>query len=242
MSERFRAIERAISGSARSNTAVTSRNRHTSRSPERSSIRKAFVSIGAHTSGALRCSPNQSSNDMPGRVFGSNPAIRNAIGTVADTGGTPRRRASPSATSIQPSTGSGIASPSSADESVPAVRPIRSRSSGGVITVVTSTTTSSAPYRSLSSTPLVRPMLAKINPTSPRGIMPSPISSLSVRVPNAPNAAATLPRMPITVSTAASPSTLGFIIAPMSALMPICTKNTGIKMLPMAPKSRVIRS
>ena len=53
-----------------------------------------------------------------------------------------------------------------------------------MITVVTSTTTSSAPYRSVSSTPLARPMLAKIRPTSPRGIMPRPISSLSARVPD----------------------------------------------------------
>ena len=81
--------------------------------------------------------------------------------------------------------------------------PIRQRSSGGVMTVVTSTTSSSAPYSSSSSTPWARPMLAKISPTSPRGIIPIPTSSRSARVPVAPNADTSLPATATTSSTAA---------------------------------------
>ena len=72
---------------------------------------------------------------------------------------------------------------SSAPTSARRCRAIRQRSSGGVITVVISTTSSRAPYSSSSSTPWARPMLAKIRPTSPRGIIPMPISSRSLGVP-----------------------------------------------------------
>ena len=65
-------------------------------------------------------------------------------------------------------------------------------------TVVISTTSSRAPYSSSSSTPWASPMLAKIRPTSPRGIIPKPISRRSAAVPAAPYAETILPAMAIT--------------------------------------------
>ena len=55
------------------------------------------------------------------------------------------------------------------------------------MSVVASTTRSRAAYRSSPSTPAPRPMVAKISPTSPRGSMPSPTSSLSLGVPIVPD-------------------------------------------------------
>ena len=85
-------------------------------------------------------------------------------------------------------------------------------------------------------------MLAKISPTSPRGIMPSPISSRSLRVPAAPYADTILPAIAMTSRTAASSSTLGWNIAPTSAFTPMSTKNTGIRTPPMPLRSPAMRS
>ena len=72
----------------------------------------------------------------------------------------------------------------------------RQRSTGGVPTVVTSTTRRSAAYTSCPKTPWLRPSVAKIRPTSPRGIMPIPTSSRSPGEPIRPTTDAQLAERP----------------------------------------------
>ena len=118
----------------------------------------------------------------------------------------------------------------------------RALSSGGVPTVVASTTRISAPYTSWPKTPSRSPSVAKINPTSPRGIMPMPTSNRSPGLPNSPAAAASLPSTAITRSTAAMPSTFQSAMAWMSASIPICRKKTGTSRCPIGARSLRMRS
>ena len=71
-------------------------------------------------------------------------------------------------------------------------------------------------------------MDAKINPTSPRGNMPNPITSLSVLVPSAPAAETILPTIAATLSTAAMPNTFGLVMLARSVLIPIFRKKIGM--------------
>ena len=85
-------------------------------------------------------------------------------------------------------------------------------------------------------------MLAKIRPTSPRGIIPMPMRRRSLRVPIAPYAESSLPTMAMASSTDASSSTLGCSIAARSALTPMSTKNTGMSTPPTLLRSPAMRS
>ena len=84
-------------------------------------------------------------------------------------------------------------------------------------------------------------MVAKMRPTSPRGSMPRPISHLSLRLPNAPKAATSLPMTATTRRIVASFSTGTEKKAPTSASMPICRKNTGMNRCPTGASSRLMR-
>ena len=85
-------------------------------------------------------------------------------------------------------------------------------------------------------------MVAKINPTSPRGIIPSPMRSLSPGAPSAPTEASILPMMATTNSPPAIPSTSGLMKVSTRALIPISRKNTGMNKCPTGASSRWIRS
>ena len=111
---------------------------------------------------------------------------------------------------------------------------MRQTNSGGVTSVVTATITTTAEYTMSSTTrspPMcsVRPMLAKMRPTSPRGIMPSPIASRSAPLSSTPSEQACLPTTAASVSTAANPSTPGWPNTARSTPMPMSTKNTGTR-------------
>src|SRR5581483_8206750 len=105
-------------------------------------------------------------------------------------------------------------------------------SAGGVAMVVTITmitTAEKTPASIIRSVPIRRvvPMLAKMSPTSPRGIIPMPTDSRSRPPPKAPRAHACLPRIAAAVSSAARPSTSARANAASSTRIPISTKKTG---------------
>ena len=109
---------------------------------------------------------------------------------------------------------------------------MRQRRSVGAASVVSSMTMRSAAYTSDPKTSFWRPIVAKIRPTSPRGSMPRPISSLSPgRLPT-PTAATILPTTATTSSAAAMPSTFGWANSVTSASTPMRKKNTGMKIAP----------
>ncbi len=85
-------------------------------------------------------------------------------------------------------------------------------------------------------------MVAKISPTSPRGIIPIPMSHLSPGDPNTPTAATSLPTMAMASSAAAIPSTSGLKNFSTWASMPMPRKNTGMKRCPTGASSRSMRS
>ena len=143
---------------------------------------------------------------------------------------------------IQPPTGSSVTSGTSASARAAPPVSILQRSKGGVMMVVRRTINNTTAYSSSSKTPMETPIVAKIRPTSPRGIMPIPMSSLSVFVPRAPTAANTLPRIAITVRIPATIKTCAEKNFVTSVSIPICMKNTGMKMLPRTEKSRATRS
>ena len=87
--------------------------------------------------------------------------------------------------------------------------------------VVTRTTTRIDPYSSSSKAPTLRPIVAKMRPTSPRGSMPKPITHLSLVVPIAPRADSNLPMIARTDSKSAIASTRPSNIAVTSVLMPM---------------------
>ena len=161
--------------------------------------------------------------------------------SASRSGGVPTRSTTPSRATSHPPGGSG---PEFTKPLRCALRRLSSRAlrSGGVMIVVTSTTSRSAAYSSRSSTPSRRPIVAKISPTSPRGIMPSPTSSLSPGEPKRPAEAASFPRTATTSSAAAIPSTVGCTNSPTSMSMPICRKKTGMNRCPTGRRSRRIRS
>ncbi len=86
------------------------------------------------------------------------------------------------------------------------------------------------------------PIVAKIKPTSPRGIMPRPINKRSDPERPAPRPAVTLVTTAITMRIAATPRTDGRNIEPMSVSMPICRKKTGTNTDASAETSRATRS
>ena len=103
----------------------------------------------------------------------------------------------------------------------------RHRSAGGVPTVVMRMTSKSAAYTFWPNTCWLSPRVAKIKPTSPRGIMPIPMSRRSPGAPIRPTTEHSLPMMAMTSSTAAIPNTAGRTNCATSASMPICRKKTG---------------
>ena len=72
-------------------------------------------------------------------------------------------------------------------------------------------------------------MLAKISPTSPRGIIPIPIERQSRSAPSAPRPHACLPSIAAAVSAAAKSRISGRTKALRSTRIPINTKKTGTR-------------
>ena len=116
------------------------------------------------------------------------------------------------------------------------------RSKGGATSVVTSTTTSTEPYNSFDRAPTLKPMLAKMRPTSPRGNIPKPIVHLSPREPKAPRAAAIFVTIAMTESSSAIPTTRGSAMARISVVIPMFKKKIGTKIWAIDATSRSTRS
>ena len=116
------------------------------------------------------------------------------------------------------------------------------RNRGGATSVVTSTTTSTDPYISFESAPTLKPMLAKMRPTSPRGNMPKPIVHLSPREPRAPRAAAIFVMIAMAESNSAIPKTRRSAMARTSVVIPMFKKKIGTKICAIDETSRSTRS
>ena len=87
------------------------------------------------------------------------------------------------------------------------------------------------------------PIVAKISPTSPRGSMPRPMSTLSPGLPiGAKSGETSLPTTATARRSAASRNTLGVANALTSVSMPIWRKNTGMNRCPTGANSRRMRS
>ena len=110
------------------------------------------------------------------------------------------------------------------------------------MSVVARTTSSNAAYWSRSRIASRSPIVAKIKPTSPRGIMPRPMRRLSPGDPAAPTAAMTFPARATASRPAPMASTDGSKNDSTLASMPIWRKNTGMKRWPTGASSRVMRS
>ena len=108
--------------------------------------------------------------------------------------------------------------------------------------MVSKTTNKIDPYSSSFNAPTFNPIVAKMSPTSPRGNIPKPMTSLSLFVPSAPTAAATFPMIATAESTSAIASTRASNIAWMSVVIPMYKKKTGINIWPSDATSRSTRS
>ena len=181
------------SGSARCSTPDDVSNRHDRAPPSerrRQNSARAASSNGRGPGGNVS---NHSSNESPGWWRSLSRAAASATASACDGKGSPaivtRSRLSTDTSAAE--------DPVAAIGAAARVRfricSRRARSNGGVPTVVASTTRISAPYTSCPNTPSRRPSVAKISPTSPRGIMPMPTSSRSPGLPNIPAAATSLP-------------------------------------------------
>ena len=182
---------------------------------------------------------NQSKSRALGRASAASCAESRPISTSRRTGGISRNSMIPFSTSTQPFAGRSACSASSTTtDSLPSLQ----RRSGGARSVVSRTTNRIDPYISSFNAPTFRPMVAKMSPTSPRGNMPKPITSLSLFVPSAPSAAAILPMMATAESRSAMAITRISNIAERSVVIPMYKKKTGTKILPSEATSRSTRS
>ena len=146
MSARRRRIAVAISGSVRSNTPVTSSQRHDRGESSRSRSTSAAVCDASQTRSAWRCSANQSSKGSDGVRDEACRAAARATVTACETGGIAANPTVSPVAEIQPAAGSASTTCSVSPARRRGPCPIRSRSNGGVTNVVTRITSSSAPY------------------------------------------------------------------------------------------------
>src|SRR6185503_10312804 len=118
---------------------------------------------------------------------------------------------------------------------------------GGATKVVAITMSRMAPNTASFKMPARRPMSAKINPTSPRGIIPTPTTTRRNCAQGAAHPAATLPATASRVSTTATPSSpeapsrLGSSSRTLTEA-PTLTKKMGVRIEPTGRTSRSIVS
>ena len=244
-SVRRRSTASASSGSARSSTPVVSRNRHARMSPSVEHGEQLLGDAGVppqRRSRSTRRSSRAAASPVE-RPGATRPRrVERDLERELRRADSPRGRRRRRAARSQPPAGLAVGALGS-DRRLARMALVAIAAAEGSSRVVASTTSSNAAYRFSPRIPSFSPIVAKIRPTSPRGIMPRPISHLSPGDPNTPTDGHELPdarRRP--AARPAMPSTSGLTKDSTSASMPIPRKKTGMNRWPTGASSRWMRS